>query len=191
MTTVARSAPADLGQVQAHCVRVGVRQHQGRADATVRAHGPEQIGRLAALVARGTGPAALVSPHVAERALLADAGLVLVPDLDGCFCIPHGPGQGCGHKGAEPGPKDPCAATFASGWRGSVDTQANGSRCSSLPTLRSCKATPHSRAIRAWMSMRRQRTTPSASTSGTRGRSAMPAASPSAAQPAPRPWPTG
>ena len=66
------------------------------------------------------------------------------------------------------GPKDAGLAGSALGWRGRVDTRAQRSRCSSLPTLRSCKATPHSRAIRAWMSTQRRRTTPSTSTSGPR-----------------------
>ena len=61
---------------------------------------------------------------------LADAGLVLVPDLDGHLRDPHGLGQCRDHKGCEPGPKDACAAASTLGWRGRVDIRANRSRCS-------------------------------------------------------------
>jgi len=42
----------------------------------------EQIGPIVTLVARRPRPAAAVGPNARHRALLADAGLVLPPELD-------------------------------------------------------------------------------------------------------------
>lgn len=73
---------ADLGKVQVHRLDIHTRQHQGCADATVRADRAEQIGPLVACVARGRRARAARRPGVGQAALLADPGLILPPDLE-------------------------------------------------------------------------------------------------------------
>src|SRR5579859_1868322 len=73
---------ADLLQMQVHGPGVGVGQNPGGADAAGGTDGPEQVGPLVALVAGGARPAAALGPDAGQRALLADAGLVLPPDFD-------------------------------------------------------------------------------------------------------------
>jgi hypothetical protein len=68
---------ADLGQVQCHHPGVGAGQHQAGSEPAGRADGTEQVCPLVALVARCRRPGATLGPNAGERALLADAGLVL------------------------------------------------------------------------------------------------------------------
>jgi hypothetical protein len=72
----------DLVQVKLHGVGVGKGHGQGRAGAARRTNGAEQIGALVALVGGLTGPRSASRPLAHEAVLLADAGLVLEPDLD-------------------------------------------------------------------------------------------------------------
>jgi hypothetical protein len=76
-----RDAGADLGEVQAHHVGVGGRQHQRRARAARRADRAEEVGPGIALVAGRDGTRTAFGPDAGERALLANAGLVLPPEL--------------------------------------------------------------------------------------------------------------
>src|SRR4051812_31647047 len=77
-----RDVAADLGQVQAGGRGIGVGQDEGGTDGALRADRPEQVGPGVPAVAGRPGPGAAPRPHPGQRALLADAGLVLEPDLD-------------------------------------------------------------------------------------------------------------
>jgi hypothetical protein len=102
--------------------------------------------------------------------LLADAGLILKPDLDRLAAGVLGQ-----RRLDEPGEaflNAACAAASAFGCFGLTDRRAKPRRCSSLPTERSCSRTPKRVSITAWRSTRRQRTTPSRSGSGPRSTTA-------------------
>jgi len=73
----------DLVDVELHCLGIGEGQRQASADAPGRADRPEEIGTLVALVRRLARPRAAPGPLPDEAILLADAGFVLEPDLDG------------------------------------------------------------------------------------------------------------
>src|SRR4051812_29553145 len=77
-----RDLPADLRRVQAGGRGVGVGQDQGGTDGPLRADRAEQVGPGVPAVAGRPGPGAATRPDPGQRALLADAGLVLKPDLD-------------------------------------------------------------------------------------------------------------
>ena len=80
--STAFNGAGDLVEVELHGVRVGEGERQGSAGTAGRADGAEQVGALVALVGGLTraGPAPRPLPH--EAVLLADAGLILEPDLD-------------------------------------------------------------------------------------------------------------
>ncbi len=79
---IRRHLLADFGEVQVHRLDIHTRQHQGCADAAIRADGAEQIGPLVACVARGGRARAARRPGVGQAALLTDAGLVLPPEFE-------------------------------------------------------------------------------------------------------------
>ena len=72
----------DLVEVELHGLGVGVGQGERGAGAARRADGAEQVGALVTLVGRLARPRAAPRPLPHEAVLLADAGLVLEPDLD-------------------------------------------------------------------------------------------------------------
>src|SRR3954464_8043994 len=72
-----------LVEVELHGLRVGEGQRQGGTRAAGRADGPEQVRAFVALVGRLSRPCSAPRPLPHEAVLLADAGLVLEPDLDG------------------------------------------------------------------------------------------------------------
>jgi len=76
----------DLVEVKLHRVGVGEGHGQHRAGAAGRTDCAKQVGALVALVGGLTGPGSPFGllPH--KAVLLADAGLVLKPDLDGLSC---------------------------------------------------------------------------------------------------------
>jgi hypothetical protein len=71
-----------LVDVQLHHVGVGVRQREGRADASGWADSAKEIGVLIALVGRLGGSCAAPRPLPDEAVLLTDPRLILEPDLD-------------------------------------------------------------------------------------------------------------
>jgi hypothetical protein len=73
----------DLVDVELHHVGVGEGQRQRSADAPRRADRPKEIGALIALVGGLAGSRPLARPLPDDAVLLADAGLILEPDLDG------------------------------------------------------------------------------------------------------------
>ena len=73
---------ADLGQVDCHRLAADPGHHDGRAHGAVRANRAEEVGRLMAVVADRRWAGTTQRPYIRQRALLADAGLILEPDLD-------------------------------------------------------------------------------------------------------------
>jgi hypothetical protein len=69
-------------KMQGHGFGIGGRQDQAGGDAAFGAGGSEQIGRVVALIAWRAGPASSLGRDVGQRALLANARLVLKPDFD-------------------------------------------------------------------------------------------------------------
>ena len=90
-----RDGAGDLVEVQLHRLGVGEWQRQRGAGAASRTDGAEQIGALVALVGGLAGPRSAPGPLAYEAVLLADAGLVLEPDLDGLA------GRDAGQMGAQ------------------------------------------------------------------------------------------
>src|SRR4051794_14287794 len=161
-----RDVAADLGQVQAGGRGVGVGQDEGGTDGPLRTDRAEQVGPRVATVAGRPGPGAAPRPDPGQRALLADAGLILEPDLDRLAAGVLG--QRLAYQLGEAFLNASCAASSAFGCLGLTDRRAKPSRRSTLPTERSCSRTVNRVSIRAWRSTRRQRTTPSRSGSGPR-----------------------
>jgi len=77
-----RHHAADFGQVFVHRVSVGGGQDQASADVARGAYGTEQIGPGIAPIARRGWTRAARGPDAGQRALLADTGFVLPPELD-------------------------------------------------------------------------------------------------------------
>ena len=76
-----RHRGADLGEVRLHGLGVAERHDEAGALALGRADRPEEIRPGRALVVRRAWPGAPPGPSPGELVLLADAGLVLPPEL--------------------------------------------------------------------------------------------------------------
>lgn len=74
----------DLVEMELHGGGIALGQHKTGALALCRADGAEDVGGFCALVLRRTGPGATLGPAPGDLVLLADAGLVLPPDLYRC-----------------------------------------------------------------------------------------------------------
>ena len=72
----------DLVEVELHGLGVGVGQRQCRARAARRTDRAEEVGALIALVGGLARPRSASRPLPDDPVLLADAGLILEPDLD-------------------------------------------------------------------------------------------------------------
>lgn len=70
----------DLVEMKLHGFAVGG-QNQYRAGSELRAHGPEQVGRLRTPVVSGPRPRSLSSPAIGELVLLPHPHLILEPRL--------------------------------------------------------------------------------------------------------------
>src|SRR4029450_2386259 len=84
----------DLVEVELHGLGVGEGESQGGAGAAGRTDRAEEVGALVALVGRLARPRSAPRPLPHEAVLLADAGLILEPDLDR---LVRNPGQ-VGHQ---------------------------------------------------------------------------------------------
>ena len=71
----------DLVEMKLHGFGVAERQNEGSTGSVFGADRTEQIGRLGALIVRGSGTRALPGPTIGKLVLLADPHLVLEPDL--------------------------------------------------------------------------------------------------------------
>jgi len=78
-----RNTIGNLAQVSIESPAIGVGHDKGCADGALRADCAEDVGPFVALIARRAGPCASFGPDAGQRALLADACLVLEPDFDG------------------------------------------------------------------------------------------------------------
>jgi hypothetical protein len=78
-----RDMARDFNEMKLHRLGVGVRERQRRADPARRANRAEQIGVVVALVGGLSWPRSALGPLAHEAVLLADARLVLEPDLNG------------------------------------------------------------------------------------------------------------
>ena len=67
-----------------HGFGVAGRQHEGGAGSAFRAYGAEQVGGLGPLIVIGPRTRVRSGPTVGELVLLADAHLILEPDLYRC-----------------------------------------------------------------------------------------------------------
>ena len=72
----------DFVEVELHGLGVGVGQRERRADTARRTNGAEQIGVVVTLIGGLARPRPALCPLPDLAVLLADAGLVLEPDLD-------------------------------------------------------------------------------------------------------------
>ena len=73
---------ANLGQVQGHRLAADPGHDDGGDHGTARADRTEEVGRGMAVVANRRRTGAPQGPQIGQRAVLADARLVLEPDLD-------------------------------------------------------------------------------------------------------------
>ncbi len=71
----------DLLEMPLHGLAVAARQHQGCAFAARGTDGPEDIGRLGALIVGRPGPGAAPGPAPGQFVLLTNAGFILEPNL--------------------------------------------------------------------------------------------------------------
>ena len=97
-----------------HRLAVDPGRDDGGADGTRRTDRAKEVGRVVTIVANGRRAAAAQRPLIRQRALLADAGFILEPDLDrlaGRFGR-----QGCSYEGREVFLKASCAAPSFLGW---------------------------------------------------------------------------
>src|SRR5437764_11965917 len=131
---------------------VGVGQDQGGADGALGADRAEQVGPRVATVAGRSRPGAAPRPDPGQGALLADAGLVLEPDLDRLATGMLG--QRSRHQLGEAFSNAACAASSAFGCLGRTDRRAKPSRRGTLPTERACSRTANRAPISAWVATR-------------------------------------
>lgn len=80
--STALDAPTDLIDVELHGEGIGIGQRQAGTFTLCRADGAEQIDVLIALICRLPWPGPTLCPEPDNPVLLADARLVLEPDLD-------------------------------------------------------------------------------------------------------------
>ena len=123
---VGRQRGGELGQKQVHRGGIDERQHQGEVLAGGGADGGEDVGPLIALLHQAGRPLALEPPTVARPPLVADAGLVLEPQLQALAGMRRG---GC--RQGRPEPlfwKRSCAFASRRGWAGRAFWRENPRR---------------------------------------------------------------
>ena len=76
-----RYSLGDINEVQIHCLSIAGGQNEGRAFALLRTDCAEDVDRGGALIARSAWAGAALGPPTRDFVLLADAGLVLEPNL--------------------------------------------------------------------------------------------------------------
>jgi hypothetical protein len=72
----------DFLEVKLHRLGVGEGQREGGPDASGGTNGAKEIGALVTLICRLARPRSSPCPLTHEAVFLADAGLILEPDLD-------------------------------------------------------------------------------------------------------------
>ena len=81
--TARRDGCGDLGQVQVHRLGIASRQDERCTLAKRGTDGSEDVGRGSALIAGCARPCAALGPSAGDLVLLADARLILEPNLYG------------------------------------------------------------------------------------------------------------
>ena len=110
----------DLRQMQAHGRGIAAGQDQARGLALSWTDGAEEPSRTGPLVTRCRGPAAALCPSSGDLVLLADAGLVLKPNLY-LFVAADRSGNLC-QRGGEVFLKAAWASRSWAGWRGRAES---------------------------------------------------------------------
>jgi len=152
-----RHIDADFLQVLVHRLGVDVGHDKGGPHGAVGADGAEQVGGDVPVVAHHKRARADRRPDISMGSFLADAGLVLEPDLDwraGCAGEQRAPQQA-----GEVFLKACSAAASFFGWNGRGCSRVRRNWFSHLPIVLSCTVTAKRRATSARRSTHRQRTT--------------------------------
>lgn len=118
--------------MEVHGLAVGIGQNEGGPDSPLRTNGPKQVGPFVSSIARGPRSRAGVGSEAGERALLADGGVVLEPDLKGFAAGMVG--QCPAHQRGEVFLNVSWSASSACGWCGRSDRRVKLSWWSRRPT---------------------------------------------------------
>jgi hypothetical protein len=116
-----RDGAGDLGEVIVHRARVGEGHDEPCRHSALRTDGAEYVGPLVAGVAGRPRAGAPLRPDAGEGSLLADAGLVLEPDLQ--RSPTDGLGDRSGYRLTEVFLKASCASGSVFGWRGRTESR--------------------------------------------------------------------
>ena len=112
---------ADLCEMQRQHLGVGGREDERGRGAALGAGRAEEVGPVVALIARRARPGSALGPDPGQRALLADARLVLEPDFErlvlGVVGEPRRQGRGKVFLNVA------CSAASLSGWRGRTESR--------------------------------------------------------------------
>ena len=92
---IRRDVGGDFDGVQVHHTGIGEWRYVGGAGAAGRASGAQDVRPRIASVARRYGSGATFGPYPGQRALLADAGFVLPPELQRLAAGVLGQGPPC------------------------------------------------------------------------------------------------
>ena len=111
----------DLHEVQVHCLGVAGRQDQGRALALLGADRAEDVGGGGALIAGRTWACAALRPSAGDLVLLADASLVLKPNLY-LVAVERFVTRDCIQAGGEPFLKSSITPSACAWWRGRAES---------------------------------------------------------------------
>ena len=77
-----RNRLADFLQVKRHGLRIGKWQHQADSRIALRTHGTKDVGRFGLLLPHDPRPGATTCPDPGLGTALANAHLILKPDID-------------------------------------------------------------------------------------------------------------
>ena len=94
-----RDNGCDLCQMQAHRLRIAVRQHEGRIFAFAWTDRAKDIGRGCALILRGRRPGPSSGPATRDLVLLPNPGFVSEPNLYRAGCKALRTGNFCQSRG--------------------------------------------------------------------------------------------
>src|SRR3954469_16593259 len=152
-----RDLRTDLREVQVHALHVDCGQDARRATRALRTEGAKQVDRTRAGIAHHGRARADRCPDVAERTLLADAGLVLEPHLHRGRARPPEPEQRCLQAGTEVFLNASCAAASFFGWYGRGCSRVKRHLRSHLTMVRFATVTAKQRSTSPHRSTQRQR----------------------------------
>ena len=142
-----RDGAGDLGEVEVHRLGVGAGQHEACGDSTSGADSTEDVAPLVAGVALGAGSGAASGPDAGDCALLADARFILEPYFQRLTLRSLGDRRS--YRLGEVFLNAVWASGSDFGCCGRTDNRRKPSAANCLPTVRSCRVTPNSAAMRA------------------------------------------